>query len=411
MNFQLAREIYGLTPFCVDSFTLPAMLAILSDIKNGVKFDAVGSFKNDCFDIVFNSEDRLIRRTYELENQDQFNGVGIVKINGPILMGGGASTLGMLDVSKNVLSMAKDNRVKGFIFDMDSGGGSTAAVEIMVDTINEVKAMGKPVYVLISKGGTLASAAYGIASAADAIYYQSDMSMVGSLGTMLQTEGRAANSEKDGVKYIRLYATKSVLKNKSIEEALNNDNYTLLVNELLDPVNERFISTLQTNRPKLTNNQLDGNAIFAKDDSGIYLDGKSTIEDLFQKIITNNNITNTNINFNSNTKMTKQELQSQHPELYSEVLGMGVTSEYERVQSWLAHNETDSKTVMEGIESGLEISSSQREKLLVKSSKIKTVEQMQSESAKDFQTGESTLEAGLSAEQKELNAAFNFKLK
>jgi len=42
-------------------------LAILSDIKNGVKFDAVGSLKNDCFDIVFNSEDRLIRRTYELD--------------------------------------------------------------------------------------------------------------------------------------------------------------------------------------------------------------------------------------------------------------------------------------------------------------------------------------------------------
>ena len=411
MNFQLAKEIYGLTPFCVDSFTLPAMLAVLSDVKNGVKFDTPSSLKNDSFDILFNSEDRLVRRTYELENQDEFNGVGLVKINGPILASGGASTLGMLDVSRNVLSMAKDNRIKGFIFEMDSGGGSTAAVEIMVDTINEVKSMGKPVYVLISKGGTLASAAYGIASAADGIYYQSDMSMVGSLGTMLQTEGRAANSEKDGVKYIRLYATKSVFKNKPIEEALNNDNYTLLVNELLDPVNERFISTLQANRPKLTNEQLNGNAIFAKDDSRIYLDGKSTMEDLFQKIITNNNITNTNINFNSNTKMTKQELQSQHPELYSEVLGMGVTSEYERVQSWLAHNETDSKTVMKGIESGLEISSSQREKLLVKSSKIKTVEQMQSESAKDFQTGESTLDAGLSAEQKELNAAFNFKLK
>ena len=66
---------------------------------------------------------------------------------------------------------------------------------------------------------------------------------------------------------------------------------------------------------------------------------------------------------------------------------------------------------MEGIESGLEITNSQREKLLVKSSKIKTVEQMQDESIKDFQTGESTLDAGLSAEQKELNEAFNFKLK
>ena len=411
MNFQLAKEIYGLTPFCVDSFTLPAMLSVLSDVKNGIKFDTLKDIKNDSFDIVFNSEDRLIRRTYELENQDEFNGVGLVKINGPILMGGGASTLGMLDVSKNVLSMAKDNRVKGFIFDMDSGGGSTAAVEIMVDTIKEVKAMGKPVYVLISKGGTLASAAYGIASAADGIYYQSDMSMVGSLGTMLQTEGRAANSEKDGVKYIRLYATKSVLKNKPIEEALNNDNYTLLVNELLDPVNERFISTLQANRPKLTSDKLNGDAIFAKDDTGVYLDGKSTMEDLFQKIITNNNITNTNINFNSNIKMTKQELKNTHPELFSEVLGMGVNAESERVQSWLAHNETDSKAVMEGIESGLEITNSQREKLLVKSSKMRTITEMESQSTKDFQTGESTIDTGLSAEQKELNAAFNFKLK
>ena len=408
MNFQLAKEIYGLTPFCVDSFTLPAMLSVLSDVKNGIKFDTLKDIKNDSFDIVFNSEDRLVRRNYELENQDEFNGVGIVKINGPILMGGGASTLGMLDVSKNVLSMAKDNRVKGFIFDMDSGGGSTAAVEIMVDTINEVKAMDKPVYVLISKGGTLASAAYGIASAANGIYYQSDMSMVGSLGTMLQTEGRAANSEKDGVKYIRLYATKSVLKNKPLEEALNNDNYTLLINELLDPMNERMIATLQANRPKLTSNQLNGNAIFAKDDTGIYLDGKSTMEDLFQKILTNTNITN--LNFNSKT-MTRQELKQAHPELFSEVLGMGVNQESERVQSWLAHSETDSKAVMEGIESGLEISSSQREKLLVKSSKIKTVEQLEKESNIDLQTGESTLDAGLSDEQKELNSAFNFKLK
>jgi hypothetical protein len=176
-------------------------------------------------------------------------------------------------------------------------------------------------------------------------------------------------------------------------------------------MNERFISTLQENRPKLKSDQLNGNAIFAKDDSGIYLDGKSTMEDLFQKIITNTNITNTNINFNSNITMTTQELKQTHPELFSEVLKMGVTAEYERVQSWLAHSETDSKAVMEGIESGLEISSSQREKLLVKSSKIKTVEQMQAESIKDFQTGESTLDSGLSAEQKELNEAFNFKLK
>jgi len=134
------------------------------------------------------------------------------------------------------------------------------------------------------------------------------------------------------------------------------------------------------------------------------------MEDLFQKIITNNNI-NTNLNFNSNSKMTHQELKQAHPELFSEVLGMGITAESERVQSWLAHNETDSKAVMEGIESGKEISSSQREKLLVKSSKMKTIEAIQSESTTDFQTGESTLDAGSTEAEKELKEAFNFKLK
>jgi hypothetical protein len=109
--------------------------------------------------------------------------------------------------------------------------------------------------------------------------------------------------------------------------------------------------------------------------------------------------------------MTTQELKQTHPELFSEVLKMGVTSESERVQSWLAHNETDSKAVMEGIESGLEISSSQREKLLVKSSKIKTIEQLEKESNIDLQTGESTLDAGSTADEKELKSAFNFKLK
>jgi len=80
---------------------------------------------------------------------------------------------------------------------------------------------------------------------------------------------------------------------------------------------------------------------------------------------------------------------------------MGVNAESERVQSWLAHSETDSKAVMEGIESGLEITNSQREKLLVKSSKMRTITEMESQSTKDFQTGESTIDTGLSAEQKD----------
>lgn len=403
MNFQLAREIYGFTPFCVDSQTLPAMVSVLDDLKNGVKYDSESVLKNSLINLAgFNSENKLITREYQLDTNESFDAVGVIKIDGPILLNSGASTMGMKSVSNTMKKMANDTRVKGLVMLIDSGGGSTSAVELMVDTINEIKQGGTPVYTLIDTGGVLGSAAYGIASASDAIYFQSDMSIVGSLGTMMQSQGRPANSENDGVKYLRIYATKSINKNKSFEEAINNDNYELIVNQLLDPINERFLSMLKTNRPQLNEAQMDGSISFAKDSVGVYVDGKSTLSELTEKILS------TNINFNQSS-MTRNELQSQHPELFNEVLSAGVTAESERVQSWLAHLETDSEAVLNGIESGKEISPSQREKLLVKANKANKLNQIKSDNAGDFQTGESTMQVDDS--ENEMKQAFNFKLK
>jgi ClpP class serine protease len=405
MNFPLAREIYGMTPFCVDSQTLPAMLSVLDDVRNGVKYTGENELKNSVSDLLsFDSDLKLITSPYDLETNETFEGVSLMKINGPILLNSGNSTIGMKAFSNEMLSIANDNRVKGFVLLMDSGGGSTAAVELMVDTIKEIQSNDKPVYVLIDKGGTLGSAAYGIASAAKKIYYQSDMSIVGSLGTMIQTEGVKANSEIEGVKYLRIYATKSTEKNGSFEQAFNNDNYDLIINELLDPINERFLSMLKENRSELTIDQLNGSVAFAMDSIGVYVDGKSTINEITKEILNNN----TKINFNQSS-MTRSELQSQHPDLLNEVFNAGVTAESERVQSWLAHFQTDSVLVMEGIESGNEIAPSQREKLLVKANKQEKLTDLKSENAKDFQTAESTIDSG--DDSSEIKNAFNFKLK
>ena len=107
--------------------------------------------------------------------------------------------------------------------------------------------------------------------------------------------------------------------------------------------------------------------------------------------------------------MTRSELQTQHPDLVNEVFNAGVTAESERVQSWLAHLETDSEFVTKGIESGDEISPSQREKLLVKANKQEKLTNLTSDNAPGFQTPESTIDAGDDAS--EIKSAFNFKLK
>lgn len=54
----------------------------------------------------------------------------------------------------------------------------------------------------------------------------------------------------------------------------------------------------------------------------------------------------------TNTKMTLEELRSANPELYAQVIAMGVTQEHDRVSAWVEFNESDPAAVKAGIESG-----------------------------------------------------------
>ncbi len=252
MNFSLAREIYGLNGWCVDSQSLPSLMSILKNIQSGVALEIPETKYNAvyCYDIK-SKETRLISDTWELRNDNDFDGIGVINLNGVITKGGGASSYGTKDISRMMLRMSNDNRIKGFVLRVDSGGGASNAVGLLSDTINEVKKT-KPVYTLVEKGGYMASAAYGIGSAGNKIFAEDGMSVIGSVGTMIAFEGKKANTtDKNGVKNIVLYATKSTEKNKAFEEALNNDDYSLIINEILDPVNENFINTILQNRPQL----------------------------------------------------------------------------------------------------------------------------------------------------------------
>jgi len=241
MNFALAKEIYGLTPWCVDAISFHSLSAVLKNFQNGVSLEVPEIKYNTPFLMQIKNETRIIQRDWQLDNNDKFEGIGIINLNGPITKGGGMSSMGMIENANAMRTMAKDQRIKGFIINTDSGGGASGAVQIMVDAINEVKQT-KPVYALVTKGGMAGSAAYGIISAATKIYSEDKMNIVGSVGTMIQFEGKVANSkDKDGTKNIRLYATKSTAKNKAFEEAINNDNYEIIISELLDPINDNFI--------------------------------------------------------------------------------------------------------------------------------------------------------------------------
>ena len=369
INYSLAREIYGTTPWCVDSISLPVLLSVLKDVKSGFSL-AAGDVKNNTpYLASVSSGTKVISQPYELDNNDEFDAIGIIQIDGPITNSGGASSYGMLELSAMMKSMANDKRVKSFIIYADSGGGSAYAVETMQDAIKEVRQMGKNVVGLVRKGGMACSAMYMILSACSAIYVENEMSIVGSNGTMIQFEGRKANTESpDGEKHVRVYATKSTKKNVDFEEALNNDNYQMLIDNMLDPLNERALSRVLENRPQLQGTDWDsGVDVFAKDVIGTYVDGVKSFKELVSEL-------NLKINYN----MTSEQLKQEHPSVYASIVGVGVAQERDRVGSWLAHHDTDSAIVIEGINSGKEINSTAREQLLVKATAKNRFEALES---------------------------------
>ena len=387
MNFKLAFEAYKMNPWCIDAHSLPGLLAILANANTlelpEIKYNTPMLFLE-------NGDTRIVKNRLDLDNEEIFSAIGVIKINGPITVNGGASSLGMKELSKMMLQMNEDSRVKSFIVLADSGGGSSSAVKIMSDTINEVK-QEKEVIGLIEKGGMAASAMYGILTACTKIYSEDQMAVVGSAGTMIQFAGRKANVEGDDkVKYVRLYASKSEKKNEGFEEALNNENYEVIIDNLLNPVNEQFLNLIETNRPILKGTDYDdGHAEFAQDSIGKFVDGIKSLEEVVQELEQGfvPDIYNSNNNLN-NSEMNRDELKSKHPKLFQEVYNEGVAAEKDRAGAWMAHIKTDSKAVVTGIESGKPISQTDTQKFIVKQMSNAQLQNLEDDSAGATQTNE-----------------------
>lgn len=398
MSFGLAREIYGNVCWAVDGQTFTAYLAMVKDFRNNVDLSS-GAEKYNSVDLLnLQSKVRTVQSRYNALDpafaEDEL--VYIVNLNGPITRTGGSSSYGTKDLANTIMFFEALPNVIGGIINADSGGGSTNAVEIIDSTI---KNRLKPIVSILEQGAIACSACYGSISGSDYIISDGKNNKVGSLGTMAEFEGVPnKNVDKNGAKTIRMYASKSTMKNNWFEEAVNNDNFEPLVTEMLDPENEIFLGRIKANRPQITDEQMDGSVFRTGDVVGTLIDQIGTMQDAVNKVrqlavnfVNPNNLTNTefknsNINNLITKSMTKAELQSKFPELFQEVFQEGVKSESDRQGAWMAHYETDSAAVIAGIASGNSIDAKSREELLVKASQKGFAKKLEEDSSKPAST-------------------------
>jgi signal peptide peptidase SppA len=134
-------------------------------------------------------------------------GVAMIPIIGSLVNRGGwiGANSGMTSyegLSAQLREAASDPEVRAVVLDIDSPGGEATGMFALASQVRALSAV-KPVTAFVND--MAASAAYGIASAADEIVV-SPTSVVGSIGVVLTHFDRSAQMEKAGVKPTLIYA-------------------------------------------------------------------------------------------------------------------------------------------------------------------------------------------------------------
>lgn len=171
--------------------------------------------------------------------------------------------------------------VKGVVIDMDSGGGIVQAVPPLIQAIEALRAVGKPVVASVER---LGSAALWVASACDRIYAKNTISsMIGSIGTYCTLIDTRDRDEQSGMVSHEIYATKSTDKNRGYREAIDG-KYEYIRTHDLDPITDRFIDSVKRNRSGKLDESAEGlfsGAMFYAEEAektGL-IDGVKTLEE------------------------------------------------------------------------------------------------------------------------------------
>jgi signal peptide peptidase SppA len=173
------------------------------------------------------------------------NTVGVLPLHGPIfpkanMMTELSGATSLEEWTSQFLSMVADDSISSIILDIDSPGGLSSMIPETAATIRRARDV-KPVYAVANT--MAASAAYGIASGATAIY-ASPSAMVGSIGTYMVHTDESPLMEKIGVKETVIKAGRF----KAVEiESLTPESREYL-QDLTNDVNDQFLAAIADGR-------------------------------------------------------------------------------------------------------------------------------------------------------------------
>lgn len=177
--------------------------------------------------------------------------IAIIKMAGTLMKSqssmGGTSTV---QLRRDIRQAAADPEVGGILLAIDSPGGTVAGTDDLASEVRAARRM-KPVYAHIDDLG--ASAAYWVASQAEAIYANSPTAMVGSIGTYVTVYDSSENALRNGIKAYNF--STGALKGAGAKGVPLTDAQREHYQQLIDESQKTFDEAVRTGR-NLTPQQL-----------------------------------------------------------------------------------------------------------------------------------------------------------
>lgn len=204
--------------------------------------------------------------------------VNVIPIDGPITRNGDACSYGSKDIRDWMMEAAGNKYCRAHVMVINTPGGSAWAKNDFQQAIDYAHQQGQRVYGLID--GLCASAGMYLASFCDEVYVVNQKDQLGCVGVMAAF-CTMKNGEKYqwGETYHEYYATKSVNKNKEYRDIANDNDATLLIEEL-DKLEAEFRADMQRSFPAATDEHLDGKVFYADEVMGILCDGQMMLGDV-----------------------------------------------------------------------------------------------------------------------------------
>ena len=231
--------------------------------------------------------------------------VNVMPVDGPITRNGGACSYGSRDIRDWMMKAADNKFCQGHVLHINTPGGSAWAKNDFQQGIDYAHARGQRVIAFID--GLCASAGMYLASLCDEVYVMNPKDQLGCVGVMAAFF-TMKNGDKDlstGETYREYYDPESVDKNKEMRDIAEDEDATLLIEELRT-LGEEFRADMKAAFPDAKDEHLKGKVFDAKDVMGILCDGQMILGDVISRVFNLANGTEQPIARTANRKIAKR---------------------------------------------------------------------------------------------------------